>query len=67
MNKLLSEAPSETNHVLNRDDELADATDQKADLENLVATDSSKLETAASTSRVSDGEVAELHVDICVS
>ena len=60
INKSQMEASSEASHVPYRDDELANASDKEADLGNQVATDSSKLEAAVSTSRVSDGEVSEL-------
>ena len=64
INKLRSEASSEANHKFYRDDELANGSEKEADLQNQVATHSSKLEAAVSKSSVLDGEVAELHVDL---
>ena len=48
--RLQSEASSEANHKSYPDDELVNASEKKADLEHQVATDSSKLEAAVSTS-----------------
>ena len=56
----------EANHKSYRDDELAKAGTKRVDLETQVATHSSKLEAVVSKSSVLDGEVAELHVDLCV-
>ena len=56
---------SEANHKSYRDDEFAKDSEKTTDLETQVATHSSKLEAAVSTSSVSDGEVPELQGDLC--
>ena len=63
LSELQSEVSSEANHKSSGDDELSET----ADSETQVATHSSKLEASGSTSRVPDGEVAELPVDFCAS
>ena len=63
LNELQSEVLSEVNHESYGDDELS----VTGDCETQVATHSSKLEAFVSTSRVPDGEVAELPVDFCAS
>ena len=55
INKLQSEASSDANHKSYRDDEFAKDSEKTTDLETQVATHSSKLEAAVSTSGVSDG------------
>ena len=47
-----------------RDYELANASEKKADLENQVVTDFSKLEAAVSQFSVCNGEVVELQADL---
>ena len=64
INKLQSGATSEANHKSYRDDEFAKDSEKTTDLETQVATHSSKLEAAVSTSGVSDGEVPELQGDL---
>ena len=67
INRLHSQASSEANYKPYRDDEPMNASEKKADPGNRLATCSSELEAAVSTSSVSDSEVAELPVDLCAS
>ena len=50
-NRLQSESSSEANYRPYHDDELTNASEKKADLENRLGTYSSELEAAVSTSR----------------